>query len=100
MIVLVRLEEERALFEFTQSLERSGRGYLTWDMAEGYRASSIVPGATATPAEDPITALGYVDTTEGEELFVFEDFHDCWDHPQVKRKLRSVAQRAFATAIV
>jgi AAA+ superfamily predicted ATPase len=93
LIVLVTLEEERALWNLEQALERSSRRFLTWDMAEGFRSDSIVPGAGAPPAKDPITALEHVDTAEGDSVFVLKDFHDCWDHPQVKRKLRSVAQR-------
>jgi AAA+ superfamily predicted ATPase len=93
LIVLVTLEEERALWKLKQALERSGRSYLTWDVSEGFRTDSFVQGGSAPSAKDPITALEHVDAADGDDVFVFKDFHDCWDHPQVKRKLRSVAQR-------
>jgi hypothetical protein len=34
-----------------------------------------------------------VEKTDGDITFVLKDFHDCWSSPQVKRKLRSAAQR-------
>lgn len=44
-------------------------------------------------AKDPLSALEQVDKAEEDSLFVLKDFHDCWTNPQIKRKLRSVAQR-------
>ncbi len=92
LIVVVTLEEERALSVVQKALGRSHRSFFTWDVAEGFRAPAEQQGPVPT-AGDPITALEYIDAAEGDTVFVLKDFHECWDHPQVKRKLRSVAQR-------
>jgi hypothetical protein len=44
-------------------------------------------------ARDPLTALEQIDKWDGSALFVLKDFHEAWANPQVKRKLRNVAQR-------
>ena len=92
LIAVVTLEEERALAVIKKTLKRTHRSYLTWDVAEGFRAPEGAE-ASAPGARDPISALEFVDAAEGDTLFVFKDFHECWEHAQVKRKLRSVAQR-------
>jgi SpoVK/Ycf46/Vps4 family AAA+-type ATPase len=40
-----------------------------------------------------LTALEQVDRQEDDAIFVFKDFHEAWGNPQIKRKLRNVAQR-------
>jgi SpoVK/Ycf46/Vps4 family AAA+-type ATPase len=67
------------------------RPCLTWDVADGFQ---VLTGKSASPsARDPLTALEQVDKVEDDILFVFKDFHEFWDDPRVKRKLRSVAQQ-------
>jgi len=92
LIVLVTTEEERALQIVKSVCERAKRACLSWDVAEGFQ---VVTGTfnPSLPAKDAISALEHVDKAEGETLFVFKDFHECWTHPVFKRKLRSVSQR-------
>jgi len=46
---------------------------------------------------DPISALDYIDKDKQQTVFVLKDFHDLWGNPQVKRKLRNVAQKLAMT---
>src|SRR5687768_7600298 len=92
LIVVVTTEEERALAAVRATCERTGRPCQTWDLAEGLHAL-VAGGATPAAARDPLSALEHVDKLEGDTLFVLTDFHDCWTNAQVKRKLRTVAQR-------
>ena len=91
LIVLVTPEEERALEMVKVVCERTRRSCLTWDVADGFQ---VLTGGGAPPsARDPLTALEQVDKADGGVLFVLKDFHEFWDDPRIKRKLRSVSQR-------
>jgi AAA+ superfamily predicted ATPase len=95
LLLLQTPEEERALQLLKSVGETSGRPVLAWDIAEGFQA---VAAKGAPPvARDPITALEHIDKAEGNALFVLKDFHECWGNAQIKRKLRSVAQRLTLT---
>ena len=96
LVVLVTLEEERALEAVKAVCERLRRPCLTWDLGDGFQ--SLTGGAGSLPAaRDPLSALEHVERAEGDTLFVLKDFHDCWagsgSEKTFKRKLRSVAQR-------
>ncbi len=93
LVVLVTQEEERALHSIKAVCKQSKRSCLTWDLAEGFQALVGEPGESVPTARDPLTALEKVEQADGDGLVVFKDFHECWTNPQVKRKLRSVAQR-------
>ncbi len=96
LVVLVTLEEERALEAVKAVCDRLRRPCLTWDLGDGFQS---LTGATASlpAARDPLSALEHVERAEGDTLFVLKDFHDCWtgsgSEKTFKRKLRSVAQR-------
>jgi AAA+ superfamily predicted ATPase len=91
LLVLVTPEEERALQTVKAVCERSKRLCLTWDAGDGFQALAG-PGSPPT-ARDPLSALEQVDKADGDAVFVLKDFHECWANGQIKRKLRSVAQR-------
>jgi AAA+ superfamily predicted ATPase len=89
LIVLVTLEEERALQMVKTICDRMRRRCLAWDAADGFQA---LTGEDAAPtARDPLTALEQVDKAEDNALFVLKDFHELWDNAQIKRKLRNLA---------
>lgn len=94
LMVLVTTEEERALQAIKGACEKK-RACLAWDLAEGYQ--SLTGPANPPAARDPLAALEQVDKAEGDALFVLKDFHECWGNAQIKRKLRSVAQRLTYT---
>jgi SpoVK/Ycf46/Vps4 family AAA+-type ATPase len=85
-------EEERLLQKVKTLCEQGKRSGLAWDAAEGFQ---VLAGRsqTAPTARDPLTALEQIDKSEGDTLFVLKDFHESWGNAQIKRKLRSVAQR-------
>ncbi len=94
LIILVTLEEERVIQTIRSVCESSQRQCLAWDTAEGF--SWVTSSTTSAPiARDPITALEAVDKMDqsSSALFILKDFHDAWNNPQIKRKLRNVAQR-------
>lgn len=92
LILLVTAEEERALATIKAVCERSQRGCITWDMADGFQ-SLTKTSASLQSARDPLTALEQIDKADVSALFILKDFHECWTNPQFKRKLRSVVQR-------
>jgi hypothetical protein len=92
LMVLVTPEEERALHMVKAVCEQTQRACLTWDVADGFQ--TLTGGGTSMPsARDPLSALEQIDKADGNTLFVLKDFHECWGNAQIKRKLRSVAQR-------
>ncbi|MBN2548048.1 MAG: AAA family ATPase [Anaerolineales bacterium] len=92
LIVLVTLEEERALQTIKSLCENTHRPCLTWDIADGYQALAA-QGVALPVARDPLTALEQVEKMDGDVLVVLKDFHESWGNPQIKRKLRSISQR-------
>jgi SpoVK/Ycf46/Vps4 family AAA+-type ATPase len=92
LIVVVTPEEERALQSIKAVCERAKRPLLTWDVADQFRWLSSANEPVPT-AKDALAALDEIDKSDTDALFVLKDFHEFWTVPQVKRKLRSVAQR-------
>ena len=92
LIILVTTEEERALQTVKEVCERTHRACLTWDLADGFQPLSTL-GFALPVARDPLSALEQIDKIENEALFILKDFHDSWSNPQIKRKLRNLAQR-------
>jgi SpoVK/Ycf46/Vps4 family AAA+-type ATPase len=91
LIILVTQEEERALQTIKTVCEKTQRHCFTWDVADGFQT---LAGQGAPPsARDPLTALEQIQKTEGAISFVLKDFHQLWDNPQLKRKLRNLVQQ-------
>lgn len=96
LIVLVTVEEERALRAVSAVCERRQRPCLAWDLADGFTA---LHGWTQSlpVARDPLSLIEQIEKADADATFVLKDFHDCWTNPQVKRKLRSTSQRLTRT---
>lgn len=92
VILVVTSEEERALQSVKEVCERTQRRAMVWDLADGFQFLTT-PGGTPPVARDPLTALEQIDKAEGNLLFILKDFHEAWNNPQIKRKLRNLAQR-------
>ena len=93
LILVVTQEEERCLQIIKNLGERTQRTLFTWDFSDGFK---VLAGSrtTAPDARDPLTALEQVEALASpNSIFILKDFHEAWDNPQVKRKLRSVSQR-------
>lgn len=94
IILLSTREEERAIETIKLICDKTQRLCLAWDGAEGFQY--ILPANPQSPsARDPITALEYIDKSDikTSAVFILRDFHEYWENPQVKRKLRSLSQR-------
>jgi AAA+ superfamily predicted ATPase len=92
LIVLITSEEERALQSIKAVCERTKRPCLMWDMADNFQW--LGPAAGSAPSvKEPLAALEHIDKAGDDALYVLKDFHECWSNGQIKRKLRSVAQR-------
>ncbi|MBE0696290.1 MAG: AAA family ATPase [Anaerolineaceae bacterium] len=94
LIVLVTHEEERAEGLIKTMCETYKRSCASWDSAEGFQWISA-PNGSLPAARDPQTALEQIDKVDSNQisLFVLKDFHDFWSNAQVRRKLRSLAQK-------
>ena len=94
LIVLVTHEEERAEGMIKNMCETYKRSCASWDSAEGFQWVSA-PNGSLPAARDPQTALEQIDKMDSNQvaLFVLKDFHDFWSNAQVRRKLRSLAQK-------
>lgn len=91
LIVLITPEEERVLETMRSVCEEAARPCLTWDVSDGFQVLTGEGGALS--ANDPLTALEQILKADENALIVLKDFHEFWDEPRVKRKLRSVAQK-------
>jgi AAA+ superfamily predicted ATPase len=92
LIVLVTPEEVRALETIKAVCERTKRPCLMWDTADNFQWLGAAAGS-APSAKEPLAALEHIDKAGDEALYVLKDFHEYWGNAQIKRKLRSVAQR-------
>ena len=93
LIVVVTREEERALQAVRAVCDKSSRQCLAWDSADFFKWLSQ---STATPpaARDAQSALEQIDKFDPQAniVFILKDFHELWNQPAVKRKLRNLAQ--------
>ncbi len=91
LIALITSEEERALETTKTICEQAKRPCFVWDAADGFLC--LTGAATPPSARDPLTALEQIEKSGDNALFVLKDFHEFWNEPRVKRKLRNLAQR-------
>ncbi len=93
LLVFVTPEEERLLATIQRVCEQTQRKLISWDVADGFQ---LMTGSGSLPsARDPLTALEQIEQTDPSSatIFVLKDFHEIWSNPQIKRKLRNVAQQ-------
>ncbi len=92
LMVIVTPEEERVLETVHNVCEKTKRPLFIWDIADHFKVLSHTKGSAPT-ARDPISALEHIDKINTNAVFVLKDFHECWGNPQIKRKLRNIAQK-------
>ncbi|MEN6610361.1 MAG: AAA family ATPase [Methanoregulaceae archaeon] len=93
LIILITVEEERALRSVKEVCTGTTppRQCITWDIADGF--TTLTGTAPSLPQKkDPLTALDDLGKTEDNAVIVLRDFHEFWNNPGVKRKLRNCAQ--------
>lgn len=111
VVVMMTSEEGRAISLINRVCETKldkepadktkgkGRLFATWDFADGFKQiSPVVPNHkfeadNIAPKPDPINVLQVIEKHQGAGVFVLKDFHEFWEQPIVKRKLRNLAQK-------
>jgi len=94
LIVVLTPEEERVVAEVKGVCERwePQRQCITWDIVDGY---TVITGNRnfLTQSRDPLAALDDLTKTDENAVIILKDFHEFWNNPQVKRKVRNLAQK-------
>jgi SpoVK/Ycf46/Vps4 family AAA+-type ATPase len=111
VVVMMTSEEGRAISIINRVCEtkldkdprdkKLGRGRVlaSWDLADGFKqvfpesAENNFTSEGISPKPDPVNALQVIDKYQGSAVFVLKDFHEFWEQPIVKRKLRNLAQK-------
>lgn len=93
LILTVSPEEERITEDIKTLCQTTGRSCVRWDLAEGF--TPLVGKNAPSGGRDPLSVLEQIDKTDAQEavLFILHDFHECWDNPNVKRKLRDLVRK-------
>lgn len=94
LIVAVTPEEERVVLRIREVCEsfEPPRQCVTWDAVEGF---TVIAGNKNFHAQsrDPLAALDEVQKTDENAVVVLKDFHEYWNNPQVKRRIRTFSQK-------
>jgi hypothetical protein len=93
LIVVVTPEEERVLSQVKGVCDtwEPSRQCLAWDSVEGFK---VMTGNRnfQTQSRDPMAALDDIAKSDENAVIVLKDFHEYWNNPQVKRKIRNFSQ--------
>ena len=94
LIVVMTPEEERVIAQVKEVCEKwePQRQCLAWDSVDGF---SIVCGnkTMLTQSRDPLAALDDIIKSDENAVIVLKDFHEFWNNPMVKRKIRNFSQK-------
>ena len=94
LIVVISPEEERVIARVRDVCEKwePPRQCLTWDIVDGF---CVIAGNKnfLSSAKDPLAALDDMGKTDENAIILLKDFHEFWNNPQVKRKIRNCAQK-------
>ncbi|HNX17766.1 MAG TPA: AAA family ATPase [Methanoregula sp.] len=93
LIVVITPEEERVISQVKDVCERwdPPRQCIAWDSVDGFL---VISGNKNFPnqSRDPLTALDDIVKTGEDAVIVLKDFHEYWNNPQVKRRIRNFSQ--------
>jgi len=110
VVTVLTSEEGRAISIITRVCEKrlekdadnkelgKGRILAMWDFADGFKQvfppteNNVFHTDNKSLKADPVTALSVIENFQGSAIFVLKDFHEFWEQPIVKRKLRNLAQ--------
>jgi hypothetical protein len=94
LMVVITPEEERAVSKITEVCETwdPPRQCIAWDSVDGF---SVIAGNRSFPnqSRDPLTALDDIAKTSDDAVIILKDFHEFWNNPQVKRRIRNCSQQ-------
>lgn len=121
VVVMMTSEEGRAISLINRVCETKldkdtanrnagkGRTLVSWDFADGFKQMSppvvAAEGKNSSlgpydfqpeglaPKPDPLNALQVIGAYGKQAIFVLKDFHEFWEQPIIKRKLRNLAQK-------
>jgi len=93
LIVVITPEEERAVSAIREVCESwdPSRQCIAWDCVGGF---SVLAGPKTFPGQsrDPLAALDDMVKTGEDAVVILKDFHEYWNNPQVKRRIRNFSQ--------
>ncbi|MGA2121151.1 MAG: AAA family ATPase [Methanoregula sp.] len=94
LIVVITPEEERVVSQIREVCETwdPPRQCIAWDSVDGF---SVIAGNKnfLNQSRDPLTALDDIVKTGDDAVIVLKDFHEFWNNPQVKRRIRNFSQQ-------
>jgi SpoVK/Ycf46/Vps4 family AAA+-type ATPase len=94
LIIVMTPEEERVVSRIREVAESwdPPRQCITWDSVDGF---SVIAGNRDfhTQSRDPLAALDEIAKTDENAVIVLKDFHEYWNNPQVKRRIRNFSQK-------
>ena len=93
LVVISTFEEERVLRSIKQVCEKRARPLFSWDVGDGFTKLHDPNSLQLPTSVDALAALNYIDESKDEAIFILLDFHDLWNIPPVKRKLRTLAEK-------
>jgi len=93
LIVVITPEEERVVTQIRGVCETwdPPRQCIAWDSVDGF---SAIAGDKNFPGQsrDPLAALDDIGKTGEDAVIILKDFHEYWNNPQVKRRIRNLSQ--------
>jgi ATP-dependent 26S proteasome regulatory subunit len=94
LIVVMTPEEERVITQIKDVCDKwePPRQCLAWDSVDGF---CVVCGSKniLSQSHDPLSALDDIIKTDDNAVIVLKDFHEFWNNPMVKRKIRNFSQK-------
>lgn len=94
LIVVMTPEEERVVSRIREVCETwdPPRQCVSWDSVDGFQ---VIAGNKNfhTQSKDPLAALDNIQKTDENAVIVLKDFHDYWNNPHVKRRIRNFSQK-------
>ena len=94
LMVVMSPEEERIVSCIREVCDtwEPPRQCITWDSADGF---AVIAGNRnfLTQSRDALTALEDITKTDENAVIVLKDFHEFWNNPQVKRRVRNLSQK-------
>ncbi len=92
LMLVLSPEEERIIDALKMLCQNTGRSCIAWDIADGFQ--SISGSVAPKGGRDALTVLEQIEKADPQEpcLFILKDFHEFWNNPSIKRKLRTLAE--------
>jgi len=94
LLIVITPEEERVTSKIREVCDTwdPPRQCVTWDAVDGF---AVISGNKNFPTQsrDPLAALDDIQKTDENAVIVLKDFHEYWNNPQIKRRIRNFSQK-------